>query len=312
MRYKKLLPILLGLGIIIAYFIWKSELWDVNRLTSRYSQYARGGNYAGTNPHLSPDGGAIVFSTPNTGRGDIYTVNAATRERVRLTNSEDYEGEPSYSPDGKRIVYVREDAQALLHIWVMGADGKNQRQLTSGESDDSHPTFAGNGGIIFTRHDKKPEGGILWHLYSMTLAKTEINLLTPLKTNEDFASCNRDGERRLYFSDKHPAGFWIVNKNSKPVFVGEGGLSTRISSDGANIVFIRNNIDKPRELCVMRWDGSSIKTVCETPDYINNCSFSRDNTKIVFERTPYGSKVGEIVLFDIATRKEITTYPVKP
>lgn len=310
-RYQTPLTIFAFVCLLFLYYFWRSELWDFQRLTSRYSQYARGGNYNGTAPHMSPDQSKIIFSTPRTGRGDIYKVNLSDKQLHRLTDSNDYEGEPIYSPDGKKIAYVREDAKAVLHIWVMDSDGNNQRQLTNSPFEDVEPAFTSKSDtVVFTRQGRMSETGIQYFLYSVSLSKGEATRLSPPSIQEDRASFDYKGERHLYSSDGPPPGLWVANKSGKTTFVGEGRLFPNFSPDGEKIVFVINNTDKPRQLCVMNWDGSSLQTVYETHDYISGCSFSSDSKKLIFEQTPIGDKVGNIILFDLATRKSVFEVPV--
>jgi Tol biopolymer transport system component len=46
----------------------------------------------------------------------------------RLTDNGNNDGLPTWSPDGKSIAYVS-DAGGVWSIWVMNADGSNQRKL---------------------------------------------------------------------------------------------------------------------------------------------------------------------------------------
>src|SRR5579872_2085305 len=51
---------------------------------------------------ISPNGTSIVYSTPLTGHGDIYEIGADGTNQRRLTSDPEYEGNPAYSPDGRR------------------------------------------------------------------------------------------------------------------------------------------------------------------------------------------------------------------
>jgi Tol biopolymer transport system component len=91
-----------------------------------------------TDPAWSPDRRRIVYASmpsPCQGSGcrtDLYTIGRDGRTpRRRLTSSPQDEREPDWSPDGTRIAYTRSDAGSS-RIWVMGADGRGQRQLTGG------------------------------------------------------------------------------------------------------------------------------------------------------------------------------------
>ena len=108
--------------------------------SGRWDRYAGGGSYIGTRPSMSPDGSLIVYSSPATGHGDIYRINADGSQRTRLTSDPNYEGSPMFSFDGARICFMRED-RGFGHIWIMDQDGKNQRQLTKARESDEDPVI---------------------------------------------------------------------------------------------------------------------------------------------------------------------------
>jgi hypothetical protein len=98
-----------------------------------WAKYRREHIYNGGPPSVSPDGERIVFSTPRSGNGDIYCFSRG--QLTRLTNSDDFEAHPVYSPSGDKIAYVRERG-GLRHAWIMNWDGSNQTQLTTGRAVD--------------------------------------------------------------------------------------------------------------------------------------------------------------------------------
>jgi TolB protein len=81
---------------------------------------------------FSPDERWVVFqSRAGEGEYQIYTLDLETGLIVRLTHTLARNFRPSWSPDGSQIVFVSErDGQSELY--VMNADGTDQRRLTSG------------------------------------------------------------------------------------------------------------------------------------------------------------------------------------
>jgi len=104
---------------------------DSLRLTNR------GGTYPiYTHPVWSPDGREISFSAESGELSDptqIWVMDADGSNPSQLTT----EGgtEPSWSPDGSRIVFSRynpwEFGERNGRLWIMNADGSGKRQLTS-------------------------------------------------------------------------------------------------------------------------------------------------------------------------------------
>jgi Tol biopolymer transport system component len=90
-------------------------------------------------PTFSPDGTRILLDARptteahETGPGDIFTMNADGSSMARLTTDPAAEEDACWSPDGKRIAFVRErdvTDGTVCEIWVMDADGRNARRLT--------------------------------------------------------------------------------------------------------------------------------------------------------------------------------------
>ncbi len=76
---------------------------------------------------VSPDGKRAVFS----GRGDIFTVPAKDGNTRDLTNSSNSkEVAPSWSPDGKWIVYIS-DSTGEEEIYLASQEGKEKTRLTT-------------------------------------------------------------------------------------------------------------------------------------------------------------------------------------
>jgi Tol biopolymer transport system component len=95
-------------------------------------------------PKWSPDGGTIIFTRDGNppdggtcGYPEIYAMSIDGSGLVNLTNHEWVEGDPDWSPDGTRIAFTtyREGASWCgwgsfpSHIWVMNADGSEQRRV---------------------------------------------------------------------------------------------------------------------------------------------------------------------------------------
>ena len=60
---------------------------------------------------------------------ELYTSNLDGSNVKRLTNNKVYDAEVAYSPDGKTILFGRQ-IDGKMDIWLMDADGSNQRQIT--------------------------------------------------------------------------------------------------------------------------------------------------------------------------------------
>ena len=87
-------------------------------------------------PAWSPDGRHLAFKSNRSGRLEIHVMDLQTLQVTQLTGIEEESGSytPDWSPDGEEIVYGRfvdRGKTGLSHknIWIMSADGQNQRPL---------------------------------------------------------------------------------------------------------------------------------------------------------------------------------------
>ena len=111
-------------------------------------------------PDWSPNGQKIVFTShavtdnnDNHVTAEIYMIDAdGTGKPTRLTNNTEEERAPSWSPDGKRIVFMCRRGGSDLEICVMNADGTGQVQLTENTIGDLTPSWSPDGKkIVFHR-----------------------------------------------------------------------------------------------------------------------------------------------------------------
>src|SRR5262249_26269293 len=145
----------------------------------------------------SPDGKRIVFTSVRDGDLDIYSMKVDGTDVKRLTNTLGYDGGPFYTPDNKHIVYRAhhptdpkevEDYQNLLkqglirprklEIYIMDADGSNQRQITRSNAASFAPFMHPDGKrIIFASNMDDPKERN-FELYMINLDGTGLERIT--------------------------------------------------------------------------------------------------------------------------------------
>ena len=115
------------------------------------------------NPSWSPDGRYLVFDRSEAEAGqrgrsptDIFIkdMKLSGSSIKQLTNTENWEYEPSFSPDGKKIVFTRhlpsKKGTFTDEIYTMNVDGTDVKRLTNNNRRDRSPSWTADGkSIIF-------------------------------------------------------------------------------------------------------------------------------------------------------------------
>src|SRR5262245_45875340 len=88
----------------------------------------------------SPDGNRIVFWSSRDGNAEIYLMNSDGTNQSRLTVNGRADLQPSFSPDGGRIVFTSNRAAALnFDVYVMNVNGSGVNRLTTNAALDDSP-----------------------------------------------------------------------------------------------------------------------------------------------------------------------------
>ena len=204
-------------------YVWALYNYDVYVATAD----GQGARRITTNPGydaegtLSPDGKTIVFTSLRNGDLDIYTMDVRGGNLKRLTHTLGYDGGPFFSPDGKQIGYRAyhpqtaadsSDYRALIaqnlvrpvrmDIWVMDADGSNQRQVTSLGGASFAPYFHPDGRrIIFASNYKNPRS----RNFDLYLVNADGEGLEQITTNAEFDAFpmfSPDGRQLVWASNR--------------------------------------------------------------------------------------------------------------
>lgn len=171
---------------------------------------------------LSPDGNTIVFTSTRDGDLDIYTMKVDGTDLRRLTTTPGYDGGPFFSHDGSMIVYRAshpapgeglEDYRRLLaqnmvrpsrmEIWVMDADGSNQRQVTNLGGANFAPFFhPDDQRIIFSSNHHNPRSRD-FNLYIINRDGSGLRQVTSHGEFDGFPMFSPDGSKLVFASNRY-------------------------------------------------------------------------------------------------------------
>ena len=209
------------------------ERWGIYELdpdTSQVNQIFTSPNTI-TKLRINSAGDTFAFSmgSDEDGLEEIYTFNMEMGELTRLTENSYMDVYPSWSPDDTKIAYLSWPEETL-DIYVMDADGKNQRLLYDSGHHDADIHWVGDK-IAFTRNSQ------IWMM-------------------------EEDGTGATRLTDPPRAGEW------GEAVLPFGDYDPRISPDGERIIFERLVDDSSPhgnyDLFIIDSDGSDEKRLTDT------------------------------------------------
>jgi Tol biopolymer transport system component len=191
-----------------------------------------------TSPSVAPAGGRLAFSR-SSGKQEVWRYRIGGVPEPFLTSSLG-DGNPQFSPDGGRIVFVSSRTE-VREIWVVNADGSRPVQLTKeiGRAQGT-PRWSPDGRLIaFDSQDQDGQS----HIYVV-----DANGGRPRRvgsgTSSDFVpSFSRDGKWIYFYSDRTgrhevwrvPLGEGVARQMTE-----NGGSVAFESTDGRTLFYWRN------------------------------------------------------------------------
>jgi Tol biopolymer transport system component len=207
--------------------------------------------------------GLLVFRSDRDGDPEVFSLEATGENPTALTENDGIaDSQPAWSPDGRRIAFVRTMPQSgRSDLWTASSNGRGRERLTSTPFPERDPSWSSDGTRIV--YAARTRGNGPFRIFVL----------------------KADGRARAQFTTQ-PAG----SADRSPVW----------SPDGTRIAFTSNRDGGFPEIYVMNADGTGERRLT-TNDFIDgNPSWSPDGTRIAIERCcPKGSS--EILTIDLLT-----------
>jgi len=124
-------------------------------------------------PTTPPPKGKIAFVSDADGDAEIFVMDEDGANLRPVTVNTVGDRHPSWSPDGRQIVFTREGHGAFSDIYAMNADGSNQHPVVDHHKNDTWPAWSPRGEWIAFQTDRngnwdiylvKPDGTGEWQL----------------------------------------------------------------------------------------------------------------------------------------------------
>jgi hypothetical protein len=217
----------------------------------------------------------------------VSTINSNGTGSTRLTTGND--ADPAWSPDGSTIAFAT-SRDGAFRIYLMNADGSNQRPLTSTNAPARQPTWAPDGqkiAFVGTAPDGDSE------IYVMNADGSNVVRLTQSPGDDSDPAWSPDGRKIAFRSDRSGGGeLYVMNVDGSNVV----RLTTTSvdehrpawSPDGSRIVFAAGPCDDYNgcysDLYIMNADGSATSQVTSGGVSFSP-AWSPDGAWIAFVRT---------------------------
>ena len=184
------------------------------------------GDWDDITPAASPDGTKIAFASNRLGHWDLFLMDLSTGGLTQLTDTPEYEGAPSWSPDGTFLAYETYLNENLDIVIAPAEDPANGAIFLTGSSAAEHsPAWAPGGRQIAFISD----GEVLLADLDKTGDERFQNLSrTPLAV-ESHPTWSPDGSRLAWASQSQSIGrngvyVWDAARQLPAGWIGDGNL----------------------------------------------------------------------------------------
>jgi len=244
-----------------------------------------------------PTDSYLVFAKDNAGneQHDLFRIDVKTGAVTRLTEDPKAEEHAiDFSPDGRWITVTTNkrrpdapDKPGQMNVWIMKADGSEQRPLTTFANPAYGGRFSKDGTKLALNASEEPPGARNRDGYVMNADGSDLKRVFRVRAgaHDELAGWHPDSMRIAVTSDAsgtHRAG--ILDLGTGQVrWLGAEGIeehATRFSKTGKYLLVLRN-VDSQLQLIAYETETGNARTVPLPAGIVSQAQWANDDRRIV-------------------------------
>lgn len=230
----------------------------------------------------SPDGERLLVWKHSEIGWDLWSLGSIGEEEPAAINLTNIQSggcrSASFSPDGERIAFMRDDPPG---VWVMNADGSDMRRLSEAGHRDAVLRWSPDGTkLLYVVHETE-EDSVRPHIHVLDVQTREDRFIAmgavPRWVNDEsiLFAVLRDGNIVLLVRDLDGSSERVVSGQSHDAW------SPALSPDRVYVAYLAREADGSRVLTVARANGTgSVRTLFSRTGLTGAPTWSADSRKI--------------------------------
>ena len=316
-------------GNLIAYYSrMRGGIWLIPALggTARkvtefgsHPAWSRDGKWIAFQSSLLDDFGADAMgANPTSTVWVVRTDGTDLRQLTTLGNPDGGHGSPSWSPDGKHIVFASSLSGQSKGVWAIGADGTGLTQLVATSFGHYDPVYTPDGnsvvyGAVAVGHDFG-----LWQVHVSPDTSAAVGPPTEITnsggTRLKNLAFSSDGKKLIYAAVSLTGSLVSlpISKSAEPAGepvtltseVGCREILPSISPDGSRIAFVscHGRAGISQQIWIMNLDGSNLQQLTFPPSTGAFPSWYPDGRRILV--STWNGSDGNVISVDADTREQ--------
>jgi len=217
-----------------------------------------------------------------TAADDIVVVRPDGSGRRVVVAAPGAQFDPSWSPDGKRIVY-RDSARGINEddeIYVVNADGTGRTNLTRNPANDYSPAWSPDGTLIAFSSNR---GG----MRSIWVMRPDGSDARSLRISGEYPSWSPDSRSIVFARPGGDYDLWIVaadGTSSRPLVEGTTEDFVPAWSPKGSLIAFARGFEGARDIWVVKADGSGLRQLTSGPEDDFAPAWSPDGEELAFAR----------------------------